>query len=271
MENGGTVKNELLRRGVTPNKALGQNFLSDAAVVTAIVDAAEAAGADVLEIGPGLGALTGGLCARARRVVAVEKDAALAGALREALPCANLTVETGDFLRADVPALMGGGPFVAVGNLPYYATTPIVEKLLALLPSSITVMVQREAAERFFARPGERVYGPVAVLSNVYYAPRHVLDVPPHAFYPQPEVDSCVVRLVRRAEAGADARAFLGFLKRAFAMRRKTLKNNLPPAERCAAALAALGFPRDARAEALPPEALHQLYRTDFAKEDAAK
>ena len=253
--------------GVRPNKALGQNFLTDADVVCQIADAVGAADALVLEIGPGLGALTRPLLARARRVVAVEKDAGLAALLKSALPDERLTVVTGDFLTADVPQLVGGEPYVAAGNLPYYVTSPIVEKLLALCPVSITVMVQREAAERFFAAPGERVYGPVAAVTGVFYVPARVLSVPRQAFTPQPNVDSEVVRLERRACVDpAAAGAFLRFCHRAFSMRRKTLRNNLPPANACADALRALGCPEDARAEALPPETLFALFSMPFWK-----
>ena len=111
----------------------------------------------------------------------------------------------------------------------------------------------------------------MAILSNLLYTPRRVLDVPSGAFYPAPEVESAVVRLTRRAEVNCDARAFLRFLKRAFAMRRKTLKNNLPPANGCADALALLGCAPDARAEALPPETLYALYQMDFWKENDHK
>ena len=147
-------------------------------------------------------------------------------------------------------------------NLPYYITTPIVERLLPLLPLSLTLMVQREAAARFSAGPGARVYGPVAVFSQLYYTVRHVMDVPRESYYPQPEVDSSVVHLARRdALPDAEPAALLAFLHRAFAMRRKTLWNNLARAPQAAAALAALGLPADVRAEALPPAALLAVFQ----------
>lgn len=294
------IKRALSEAGLRPNAALGQNFCVDEARLAAIVDAADVAGRPVLEVGPGLGALTEPLLARAARVVAVEKDAALAALLSRRLAAAGarLAVYTADILRFDVAAAMEAAPaapgnpaapgssdspgapgssdspaapgspgapgaaFCVAGNLPYYITTPIVERLLPLLPLSLTLMVQREAAARFSAGPGARVYGPVAVFSQLYYTVRHVMDVPRDSYYPQPDVDSSVVHLARRdALPDAEPAALLAFLHRAFAMRRKTLWNNLARAPQAAAALAALGLPADVRAEALPPAALLAVFQ----------
>ena len=288
------IKRALSEAGLRPNAALGQNFCVDEARLAAIADAADVAGRPVLEVGPGLGALTEPLLARAARVVAVEKDAALAALLSRRLAAAGarLAVYTADILRFDVAAAMEAAPaapgssdspaapgssdspaapgssgnpgaaFCVAGNLPYYITTPIVERLVPLLPLSLTLMVQREAAARFSAGPGARVYGPVAVFSQLYYTVRHVLDVPRDSYYPQPDVDSSVVHLARRdALPGAEPAALLAFLHRAFAMRRKTLWNNLGRAPQAAAALAALGLPADVRAEALPPAALLAVFQ----------
>ncbi len=253
------LKQTLERYNLTPSRSLGQNFLVDAGTVERIADAAGIGGRDVLEIGPGLGALTQALLFRAARVVAVEKDARLAAILPELYPSDRLTVRCEDFLKTDVLRAMGGNGFSAVGNLPYYVTTPISEKLLLLLPESATLMVQKEAAERFSAAPGARVYGPLAALARQYYAAAPVLDVPRSRFYPQPNVDSAVVRLVRKQTMPAlPPKAFFAFLNRAFAMRRKTLKNNLSGAP-AAEALAALGLPETARAESLTPEQLMLL------------
>ena len=314
------IKRALSEAGLRPNAALGQNFCVDEARLAAIADAADVAGRPVLEVGPGLGALTEPLLARAARVVAVEKDAALAVLLSRRLAAAGarLAVYPADILRFDVAAAMEAAPaapggshnpaapggshnpaapgapggsapgnpaapgsfhssgapggshspaapgaaFCVAGNLPYYITTPIVERLLPLLPLSLTLMVQREAAARFSAGPGARVYGPVAVFSQLYYTVRHVMDVPRESYYPQPEVDSSVVHLARRdALPDAEPAALLAFLHRAFAMRRKTLWNNLARAPQAAAALAALGLPADVRAEALPPAALLAVFQ----------
>lgn len=309
------IKRALSEAGLRPNAALGQNFCVDEARLAAIADAADVAGRPVLEVGPGLGALTEPLLARAARVVAVEKDAALAALLSRRLAAAGarLAVYTADILRFDVAAAMEAAPaapgnpaapgspatpgsshspgapgssdspaapgssdnpaapgssgnpgaaFCVAGNLPYYITTPIVERLVPLLPLSLTLMVQREAAARFSAGPGARVYGPVAVFSQLYYTVRHVMDVPRDSYYPQPDVDSSVVHLARRdALPDAEPAALLAFLHRAFAMRRKTLWNNLGRAPQAAAALAALGLPADVRAEALPPAALLAVFQ----------
>ena len=329
------IKRALSEAGLRPNAALGQNFCVDEARLAAIADAADVAGRPVLEVGPGLGALTEPLLARAAQVVAVEKDAALAALLSRRLAAAGarLAVYTADILRFDVAAAMEAAPgnpapgnpaapgapggshnpaapggshnpaapgtpaapgspatpgsshspgapgssdspaapgssgnpgaaFCVAGNLPYYITTPIVERLVPLLPLSLTLMVQREAAARFSAGPGARVYGPVAVFSQLYYTVRHVMDVPRESYYPQPDVDSSVVHLARRdALPDAEPAALLAFLHRAFAMRRKTLWNNLARAPQAAAALAALDLPADVRAEALPPAALLAVFQ----------
>ena len=246
--------------GFVPNKALGQNFLADANAVRAILDAADVGGQAVLEIGPGSGALTEGLLERAGSVAAIEKDGRLCGYLAARFG-ERLTLVHADFLTADVASLTGGRPWHAVGNLPYYATTPIVLRLLALLPESMTLMVQAEAAERFFSRPRGRVYGPVAVATQCFYSIKTVMDVPRSSFSPQPNVDSTVVRLTRNGTRAENPAAFLAFVQAAFSQRRKTLFNALQRDSRLPAALQALNILPDARAEALPPETLLRLYR----------
>ena len=262
MEQRQDIKAQLAGAGHTPNPALGQNFLCDEGIISRIMDAAKAEGRLVVEIGPGLGALTIPLSAQAAQVVAVEKDARLAEGLKARLAGANVTVVAEDFLDTDLAGRTGGKPWIAVGNLPYYVTTPIVEKLLVNAPESMTLMVQAEAADRFFAKPGARVYGPVAVMSQYFYRPRRICAVPPCCFYPQPGVDSAVVGLAR-VDRPQDPLGFLRFLKRAFAMRRKTLRNNLSPQGGFDAALEALGLPPNVRAEAVAPEALAALYRLE--------
>ncbi len=250
-----------------PNPALGQNFLTDADVIRAIVDAAEIDGKTVLEIGPGTGALTDGLLARAARVIAVEKDGRLVRMLCERFG-EKLALVHADVLDADVASLMRGGPWHAVGNLPYYATTPIVLKLLSLLPASMTLMVQQEAAERFRAGPGDRVYGPVAVLTQCFYEACTALRVPRSCFSPQPDVDSVVIRLTRNAVPGGNPAAFMAFLKQAFSMRRKTLWNSLLRDPRLPDALQKAGLRRNVRAEEIPPETLLRLHQILTNTED---
>ena len=255
------LKSNPLPAGFVPNKALGQNFLSNSIIIEAILNAAQIDRRRVLEIGPGTGALTDGLIARAAYLAAVEKDGRLCELLAERFG-EQLHLLHADALDADIPALMGTEPWHAVGNLPYYATTPIVLRLLSLLPDSMTLMVQKEAAERFFAVAKDRVYGPVAVMTGCCYLAAVVVNVPRTCFTPPPEVDSVVVRLTRNDRAVSSGVAFLSFLKQAFSMRRKTLYNNLNRDERIPPALTARGYPVDARAEALPPDTLLALFHT---------
>ena len=245
--------------GFVPNKALGQNFLSNVSIIDAILEQAQIDGKRVLEIGPGTGALTEGLVSRAGFVAAVEKDGRLCELLAERFG-ESLSLVHADVLDADIPALMGTEAWHAIGNLPYYATTPIVLRLLSLLPDSMTLMVQKEAADRFFAGAKDRVYGPVAVFTGCCYTAKVVVNAPRGSFTPPPEVDSVVVSLARNERMVSNGTAFLSFLKQAFSMRRKTLYNNLNKDARVLAALSRLGCPADARAEALPPEQLLRVF-----------
>ena len=246
--------------GFVPNKALGQNFLSNRSIIDAILEQAQIDGKRVLEIGPGTGALTEGLVARASFVAAVEKDGRLCELLAERFG-ESLSLVHADVLDADIPSLMGSEPWHAVGNLPYYATTPIVLRLLSLLPESLTLMVQQEAADRFFAKPKDRVYGPVSVLTTCFYDAAIAVRAPRSCFNPPPEVDSVVVRLARNSVPLDGAASFLGWVKQAFSMRRKTLYNALQKDDRLPDALQSLGLAQDVRAEALTPQELLQLYR----------
>jgi len=246
--------------GFVPNKALGQNFLSSDAIIAAILDAAQIDGKRVLEIGPGTGALTEGLLSRSSFLAAVEMDGRLCDLLAKRFG-ESLHLLHADVLDADLSALMGSESWHAVGNLPYYATTPIVLRLLALLPESLTLMVQQEAADRFFAKPKDRVYGPFSVLTTCFYDAAIVVRAPRSCFNPPPEVDSVVVRLARNNVRVEDAANFLGWVRQAFSMRRKTLFNALQKDVRLPDALHALGLTQDVRAEALTPQLLLQLYQ----------
>lgn len=183
-----------------------------------------------IEIGPGRGALTAPLLARAHRVVAIELDPALAAALRQKYEAnARLTVVEGDVLGVDLtqwPAT------VIAGNLPYYITSPILEKVLPLPPPlrQAVFLVQKEVARRLAAAPGSRDYGYLSVFTQLYARPELLFTVPPGAFQPPPKVDSAVVRLTlepRAAELGVDPGAFLRFAGACFAQKRKMLRNNL--------------------------------------------
>ena len=253
-------KRNPIPHGFVPNKALGQNFLSSESIIVSILDEAQIDGKRVLEVGPGTGALTEGLVERAAFVAAVEKDGRLCELLQKRFG-EKLSLLHADVLDADIPTLMGTAPWVAVGNLPYYATTPIVLRLLSLLPESMTLMVQKEAADRFFDQPKGRVYGPVSVLTQCFYQAKIVVNAPRGCFNPPPEVDSVVVRLARNKTEIDDTASFYHFVKQAFSMRRKTMYNVFQRDDRLLAALDALGLPADVRAEALTPETLLKLYQ----------
>jgi len=259
--NASEIKALLTEHGMKPNKALGQNFLADDAAVEKILSAAKAEGRRVIEIGPGLGALTHGLVSRAAKVTAIEIDAAMVGVLTDTLgDKEHFRIVHADFLKCKLPAIveeMGGMPFDAVGNLPYYITTSIAEKLMCAEAENLTLMVQKEAGERFFAGPGDRVYGPLSVMSAVCYEGREVMELSPVSYWPAPEVRSVVLRFEKRADAPA-AKPLFSLLRAAFAMRRKTLANNLaalPGMSRARAEemLLCMGLDKSARAESLQP------------------
>ncbi len=261
------IKERLAVYGLNANKALGQNFLADRDALHGMLAGVTLSGRGVLEIGPGMGALTMALCEGGARVVAVEKDAAMVRILKETLPFPDLQVLEGDILDTDlrdVSARLPGGPMLVAGNLPYYITTPIAMRLLITdIPiDEMLLMVQAEAAQRFYAEPGDRVYGPLAVLTSLQYIPEERLRLAPSSYYPQPEVTSAVVRLLRK-DTNIPARRLNGFLQSSFAMRRKTLYNNLLAAgyRREAATAALAGYPASVRAEALKPEALYAIFQ----------
>ena len=219
-------------------KALGQNFISDPYIIERIVDASQVGPFDtVVEIGPGKGALTCSLAERARRVIAVELDSSVIPLLKGNLAGAeNVQIYNEDILKFDwskaLEGLGGQGVLRVIGNLPYYITTPILLGILEkdIPAKSITVMVQKEVADRIVAPPGGRDRG-VLSLSLQYYAEcSKVLDVPAEYFDPRPKVDSAVVHMVlkeQRLLAGAEEKDFFAVVKAAFSQRRKTLLNSL--------------------------------------------
>lgn len=231
---------QLLRKhGFTFKKSLGQNFLIDGNILRNIAEAAEL-GPDtgVLEIGPGIGALTEKLAERAGRVIAVEIDQRLLPILEESLaPFPNVGIVHGDVLKIDLAELIrerfaGMRKLSVAANLPYYITTPIVMRLLEeRLPfATIVVMVQREVADRMRAAPGGKDYGSLSVAVQYYTEPEWIASVPRSVFIPPPSVDSAVLRLrvrERPAVETADEALFFDVVRAAFAQRRKTLLNNL--------------------------------------------
>lgn len=222
------------RFGIHMSKKLGQNFLIRRSVVDEIVAAAElTAGEPVLEIGPGIGTLTQGLAQSGAAVTAVELDRRLLEVLDTTLAqYNNVRIIHGDVLKVNIPEIMNHKPFKVVANLPYYITTPIIMSLLEMkLPiERLVVMVQREVAERMVAQPGTKAYGALSVAVQYYTEPSIVMDVPPRAFMPAPEITSAVIccRLREKAPVEvADEKLFFRVVKAAFAQRRKTFSNTM--------------------------------------------
>ena len=265
-----TIKEVLGRHGFRFSKALGQNFLIDPRVcprMAAESGAAECAGA--IEVGPGLGVLTYELAQVAKKVVAIELDQRLFPVLGETLAdCPNVELVQGDVLKLDLHALIqekfGGQEVCVCANLPYYITSPVIMGLLegGLPLRSITVMVQKEAAERICAQPGQRACGAVSVSVHYHSQPQVLFGVSRGSFLPPPNVDSAVIRLDLRREPPvqvADEGWFFRVSRAAFAQRRKTAANSISaslslPKAQVEAALGAAGIPANARAEQLSLE-----------------
>ena len=212
-------------------RRLGQHFLARQSILERIAQAACPEPTEtVVEIGPGRGALTTHLLARAGRVIAIEIDPVLVHYLRaEFRDEPRLTILEADVLKAD---LAQWGRVSVTGNLPYYITSPILEKTLALDDNLVQAvfLVQKEVAERLTAQPGTRAWGFLSVQTQLLSAPELLFDVPADAFRPRPKVDSAVVHLLPRLHLAAPDRAlFLEFASRSFRHKRKTIRNNLAP------------------------------------------
>lgn len=262
----------LQRHNFTFQKKYGQNFLVDPNVLERVMDAAGVSGEDcVLEIGPGIGTMTQLLAERAGKVVAVEIDRNLIPILEETLsPYSNVTVINEDVLKLDVEEAIRvrgeGRPVKVVANLPYYITTPIIMSLLegGAPLESITVMVQKEVAERMQAGPGTKDYGALSLAVQYYSRPEVVANVPPNCFIPRPNVGSAVIRLTRYGTPpvqAADPGKLFTVIRASFNQRRKTLANSLGNApglsvsrERVAGILEEMGLPAMIRGEALTLE-----------------
>jgi 16S rRNA (adenine1518-N6/adenine1519-N6)-dimethyltransferase len=252
---------------------LGQNFLEDSQAVERIVAAlGNCSTRTVLEIGPGRGAVTRLLASRARQVVAVELDSELAGRLRATFPPDRVTVVHQDVLGFDFSAVAqrAGEKLLVVGNLPYYITSPILLKLAASHAASdrAVLMMQREVADRVAAEPGSRDYGLLSVHVQMYGTVEKLFTLGPSSFSPPPKVHSTVIRWTlapRFAELGIEEANLLGFLRKAFAQKRKTLVNNLRSAgtspARIARAFESSGIDPQARAESLSVATLALLSR----------
>ena len=258
-------------------KKFGQNFLIDTRVLEKIIAAAEIGADDcVLEIGPGIGTMTQYLAESARQVIAVEIDTNLLPILEETLAgYDNVKVINNDILKVDVAQLAqeynGGRPIKVVANLPYYITTPIIMGLFesGVPIDNITVMVQKEVADRMQAGPGTKDYGALSLAVGYYASPYIVANVPPNCFIPRPGVGSAVIRLTRHQTPPVEVKdeALLFRLIRAsFNQRRKTLQNGLNNSpelnltkEQVAEALESMGLSPTIRGEALTLEQFAQL------------
>lgn len=250
-------------------KKFGQNFLIDTHVLEKIISAAGITKNDcVLEIGPGIGTMTQYLAENAGHVVAVEIDRNLIPILKETLAdYDNVTVINEDILRVDIKALAeeynGGKPIKVVANLPYYITTPIIMGLFesGVPIDNITVMVQKEVADRMKEGPGSKDYGALSLAVQYYAEPDIVANVPPNCFIPRPNVGSAVIRLTRHKEMPVEVKdpaLMFKIIRASFNQRRKTLQNGLGNApelpytkEQIAAAIAEMGLTPTIRGEAL--------------------
>lgn len=291
-----TVRSLLSQQSLAPRKQLGQNFLYDGNALRSIAEAAQPDGKKVLEIGPGLGALSQELAARAERLLCIEIDRGFLPVLQETL--APWGVETsegkrvplwesgeelpnniwtngdrvallhGDMLKVpskEWTAALGEGPYTVCANLPYYISTPILLSLLSIKPplERIVVLVQTELAERLSAKPGGKDYGSLSIATQYYAKSEMLFSVSRNCFFPVPNVDSSVLCLTPYATLPLDEKeekALFHLVRSAFAMRRKTLQNNLRaaypsiPAQTLQQEIEAAGFVPAVRAENLSLE-----------------
>ena len=262
----------LQKYGFVFQKRFGQNFLIDTHVLDKIISASEITKDDfVLEIGPGIGTMTQYLAEAAREVTAVEIDDALIPILRDTLKeWENVSVIHGDILKTDIKKIADeknqGKPIKVVANLPYYITTPIIMGLFeSHVPvESITVMVQKEVADRMQTGPGSKDYGALSLAVQYYAKPEIVANVPPNCFMPRPKVGSAVIRLTRHKEMPVkveDEKLMFRLIRASFNQRRKTLSNSLKNSQELAfskdqieKAITEAGLPLNIRGEALTLE-----------------
>ncbi|MCM1246051.1 MAG: 16S rRNA (adenine(1518)-N(6)/adenine(1519)-N(6))-dimethyltransferase RsmA [Roseburia sp.] len=259
----------LKKHGFQFKKKFGQNFLIDLHVLEKIVDAARITKDDfVLEIGPGIGTLTQYLCEHARHVLAVEIDKKLIPILQETLSSySNVNVLQGDILKQDIQQIADtyneGRPIKVVANLPYYITTPIIMELFeSHVPlDNVTVMVQKEVADRMRAEPGSKDFGALSLAVQYYAEPYIAAFVPPNCFIPRPNVGSAVIRLDCLAKTPVevkDEKLMFRLIRASFNQRRKTLQNGIANSselsfskEQAAAAIKKAGFDASIRGEKL--------------------
>jgi len=275
-----TIRKIKEKYGFHLSKSLGQNFLTDANIIDKIIEGAQIGENDlVIEIGPGIGVLTAAAAAYARKVIAVEIDRNLIPILKETLKeYENISILHADILKTDLIAVLEQNKEInraertgvkVIGNLPYYITTPIIMKLLeeGVPVDSITIMMQKEVADRIKSGPGTKAYGALSVAVQYYCTVVPVASVPKEVFIPQPKVDSAVIRLDLRKEKSVkllDEAVFFSVVKYGFGKRRKTLLNSLTGVmgktkEEIAEALTETGIDPMRRAETLSIEEFASL------------
>lgn len=280
METLGSAKNtiEILQKyHISLQKKFGQNFLIDKNILEKIVDAAHVTANDcVLEIGPGIGTMTQYLAERAKNVIAVEVDKNLIPVLQDTLSSYNnVTIINQDILKTDLHRIIeehgGGRPVKVAANLPYYITTPIIMALFEnhIALQNITIMVQKEVADRMQAEPGTKNYGALSLAVQYYAKPEIIVKVPASCFIPKPNVDSTVIRLTKYEKppvAVWDEAYLFAVIRASFNQRRKTLVNGLAGApvlgvnkEEVAGVLAQMGLPAAIRGETLTLEQFTEL------------
>lgn len=261
-----TIREIKEKYGFRLSKSLGQNFLTDKNIIDKIIDAADIGENDlVIEIGPGIGVLTCEAATRAKKVVAIEIDKNLIPILQDTLAGAdNVEILNQDVLKADLQQIIddaGCQKVKIIGNLPYYITTPIIMSILerGIKADSITIMMQKEVADRIKSSPGNKVYGALSVAVQYYCTIESVATVPKEVFVPVPKVDSAVLRLdirkVRPVDL-SDEKLFFRCIKAGFGQRRKTLSNSLMglgdrTKEEVKLCLEAVGIDEKRRAETL--------------------
>lgn len=260
------------KHGFKLSKSLGQNFLTDKGIIDKIVEASDISPDDlVIEIGPGIGVLTAEAAMRAAKVVSIEIDKALIPILKETLrEYDNVEIINNDVLKINLNEIVEQNAAVnrqkiagvkIIGNLPYYITTPIIMKILedGVRADSITIMMQKEVADRIKAKPGSKTYGAISAAVQYYCTVESVASVPKEVFVPQPKVDSAVLRLDIRKEKPVellDESVFFSCIKSGFGQRRKTLANSMTGVcglskEQVLAALDGAGIDPVRRAETL--------------------
>ncbi|GAV24126.1 ribosomal RNA small subunit methyltransferase A [Carboxydothermus islandicus] len=275
-----TLKEILAKHNLTLSHGLGQHFLTDFGILAKIVEKAEINSDNaVLEIGPGAGVLTRLLAQAAKYVVAIEIDKKLLPVLAETTgDLGNVVVVNADAREIDFDRVMTertggefgfeGKPYLIVANLPYYATSPLIFKVFeeGYRVSSMTLMMQKEVAERITAKPGSKAYGSLSVACQYFSEPRIVLKVPRTVFFPPPEVESAVVRFTLKENclSSEERLRFFRVVRAAFATRRKTVAKSLAGAlnlERhyVEEVLLKVGINPNLRAEQIPPESFYRL------------